>query len=159
MKWRKRNVTVKVRMLLRMCPGSLSAAPISRSLLGPPRLLLLALQLIILDSMYKWMCMACSGSPFPCLVVQSPAASYQLLHFFGYRGHLQHPTSKRHAAMLETWVSTLMKVVALVWSTLHYPTAKEKSWHLRPHHITKTSNCQDKETLTFHHPFANVSRI
>lgn len=41
--------------------GSLGAAPISRSLLGPPRLLLLALQLI-LDSIYKWMCMACSGS-------------------------------------------------------------------------------------------------
>ena len=73
-----------------------------------------------------------STSPFPCLIVQSPAASYQLLHFFGYRGHLQHPTSKRHAAMLETWVSTLMKVVAVVWSTLHYPTAKEKLWHLRP---------------------------
>ena len=25
---------------------------------------------------------------FPCLVVQSPAASYQLLHFFRYRRHL-----------------------------------------------------------------------
>lgn len=55
MKWRKRNVTVKARMLLRMCPVSLGAAPISRS----PSCFAAT---VILDSIYKWMCMACSGS-------------------------------------------------------------------------------------------------